>query len=382
MTHNELNLGMMRALMDSAVAPEEAQEIAEHLNECAICRGEFQNLKTREATTRGAMNELPSAPCDMNDLRRGWMAFERKRDTVASPRRTWSTVKTWWLAAGLAPAMFVIMLCVGPVRVWAQNFLEMFRVERFTVLEVSPEVGASLQNNQMLNQAISHMLSDQVRVTQAPQPPQPLDGEVAARKLAGFDVRLVPGLTPTKMLLEGGAAAQLVLNRERLQSILDEAGRTDLQIPASIDGAEVSFRLAPGVMTTYAQCANGQMHPRASGQCITLMQVPSPIVTAPRGFDPAQLAQVGLQFLGMSASDASSFTQTVDWTSTLVVPVIPGRMSYRRVLIDGREGILLRPADSATIERYTLTWVNNGIVYVIESYGDDSAALALAEELT
>jgi len=35
----------------------------------------------------------------------------------------------------------------------------------------------------------------------------------------------------------------------------------------------------------------------------------------------AQLAQIGLEFTGMSSDQAAAFTKSVDWTSTLVVPV-------------------------------------------------------------
>ena len=153
-------------------------------------------------------------------------------------------------------------------------------------------------------------------------------------------------------------------------------------MPASIDGANVSFRIAPGVMAMYDQCASGQPLSQGNGPCITLMQVPSPVVTAPQGFNPAQLAQVGLQFLGMSAKDAANFTQAVDWTSTLVLPVMPGSMTYKQIPINGAEGVLLRHTGASASDRYTLTWVNDGIVTVIESYGDDRAAVALAEQLT
>jgi hypothetical protein len=112
------------------------------------------------------------------------------------------------------------------------------------------------------------------------------------------------------------------------------------------------------------------------------MQVPSPVVRAPQGFDPAQLAQVGLQFLGMSASEATSFTQTVDWTSTFVLPVDPGTMTYRQVPINGIQGVLLRHTGKSVSDRYMVTWVQDGIVYVVESHGDDDAAVELAEQLT
>lgn len=382
MTHSELDLGLMRAFTEGTVTPEQAQGIPEHLSECIGCRATLAQLKEREASVRSALEELQDLPSGPDDLARGWAAFERRRDGALTPRRSWSAVKAWWVAAGMGLAACVLLLSIGSTRGWAQQFLAIFRVEHFTVLEVNPEVGNSFQNNQMLNQAISRMLSDQVKVTQQPQPPRPLAGEQEARTSAGFAVRFLPGLTATKLTLESGAAAQFTLSRDRLQTILDEAGRSDLQMPASVDGAVVSFRISPGVMATYDQCLNGQLTPMGNTPCITLMQVPSPVVSAPQGFNPAQLAQVGLQFLGMTEKDAADFTRTVDWTSTLVLPVMPGSVTYKQIPVGGAEGVLLRHAGSTGSDRYTLTWVSNGIVTVIESYGDDDAAVSLAEQLT
>ena len=77
--------------------------------------------------------------------------------------------------------------------------------------------------------------------------------------------------------------------------------------------------------------SNSGMEPaqEADATCISLVELPSPIVSAPQEIDPAQIAQVALQFLGMNANDAASFTQTVDWTSTLVLPVIRGKSTVR-----------------------------------------------------
>ncbi len=164
-------------------------------------------------------------------------------------------------------------------------------------------------------------------------------------------MQLLPGETPSSLLLESGAGMQMKLNRDRIQSILDEAGRSDLQIPASVDGATVGVRVPAGVMAFYGNCGDvgvrkDVLHrqrwrlaakPRvttgscAHGRCtcISLIELPSPVVSAPQEIDPAQIAQVALQFLGMSANDAANFTQTVDWTSTLVLPVDPRQVEVR-----------------------------------------------------
>jgi hypothetical protein len=97
--------------------------------------------------------------------------------------------------------------------------------------------------------------------------------------------------------------------------------------------------------------------------------------------DPAQLAQVALQFLGMSANDAASFTQTVDWTSTLVLPVFRGLMNYERLPINGNEGVVLRPEEPARANHFMLVWVEHGIVYILNGMGDNGEAQSLAEQL-
>ena len=381
MTHSEVSEGLLRAYLDGAISSHEAEAIPEHLRECAPCRATLHTLQSQQAAVRNAMDALPIASGSPVEVARGWAAFERKRDKSSSLPWRWSAARGWGIAAATACVAALLLLTLGPVRTWAQGLLAIFRVEHFTVLELSPEMEASLQNNQMLNQSISRMLSDHVKVTQQPQPPQTLGGEAQAKQMAGFGVKFFPGTGPNKILLEGGAGAAFTLNRDRLQSILDEAGRGDVQIPQSVDGAVVSLSIAPGILATYDQCPDGQPRPDDARACVTLFEVPSPVVRAPQDFDPAKLAQVGLEVLGMSANDAASYTQTVDWTSTLVLPVSSGSMSYKQFPIHGVEAVLLRDKRSTASGSYTVTWVDGGIVYGIEGYGDDTAAVNLAEQL-
>ena len=145
---------------------------------------------------------------------------------------TWSQ-RLSLVSGGVAAIAVVLVLTVAPVRAWAESLLSVFRVQRVTVLEIDPATikNNGLENNQLLNQAISRVLSDEVTVTQKPQRPQLITDAALASNDAGFTVRLLPDKTPSSLLLESGAAMQMKLNRDRIQSILNEAGRSDLQIP-------------------------------------------------------------------------------------------------------------------------------------------------------
>jgi hypothetical protein len=117
--------------------------------------------------------------------------------------------------------------------------------------------------------------------------------------------------------------------------------------------------------------------------CIILAQIPSPEVSAPASLDIAKLAQIGLEFTGMTAEEAAEFTGTVDWTSTLVVPIPQNAASYQQVTVDGVTGTLIeRPDDGDDAPQFALFWVKDGIIYTIGGLGSNAQqALDIANSL-
>jgi hypothetical protein len=214
---------------------------------------------------------------------------------------------------------------------------------------------------------------------------------VTASSLAGFNAHLIASETPAVLMVGSTIVAQMKLDRDRLQSIVDEAGRSDLLIPSSVDGAIIGVRIPAGIMASYGNC--GDIVARWTGQapapgaapedatCVTLNELPSPTVSAPQAFNPAELAQIGLQFAGLSATEAANFTQTVDWTTTLVMPVLHGQTTYEKVNVNGIEAVLLRPAFAGITGRFVLVWIDNGIVYNLAGTGDDTTAVNLASRI-
>lgn len=402
MKHGEMNQGMLRAYLDGQLNPDQVAAVEQHLESCAACQEEIAILRGHATSVQDSLDRLPQLPATAN-IARAWAAFQKRReDDMESERNRWTWLqKLSLLSGGVAAAAVVLVLTVAPVRAWAESLLAIFRVERVTVLEIDPATlkNNGAENNQLLNQAISRVLSDEVTVTQKPQRPRLIADAAMASNDAGFTVRLLPNQSPSSLLLESGAAMQMKLNRDRIQSILNEAGRSDLQIPESVDGATVGVRVPAGVMAFYGNCGDvasrmanppagkhgpgsiGSPVQHADATCVSLIELPSPIVSAPQQIDPAQIAQVALQFLGMSANDAANFTQTVDWTSTLVLPVVRGESRYEQVHVNGNEAALLRAASQKESGHFSLMWVDNGIVFALNGTGDDATAINLASQL-
>ena len=79
----------------------------------------------------------------------------------------------------------------------------------------------------------------------------------------------------------------------------------------------------------------------------------------------------------------AQFSERVDWTTTLVVPVPSyASLSYTDVKVDGVVGTLVRsPRGSKNRHEYLLTWVKSDIVYALHGVGTVSDAVRIAESL-
>ena len=259
MKHAELSKGTLRAYLDGEMDSGQVSAVDQHLKSCTVCQQELATLRDHAACVRDGLDRLPESSATENPAT-AWAAFQKKREDWMDTEQSWWTWgrKLSLAGGGLGIAAVVLVLTVAPVRAWAESLLAVFRVERFTILEIDPSAlkNNGLKNNQLLNQTISHVLSDEVTVTQKPEKPQPVADAAAASKAAGFPVQLLPGETPSGLLLESGLAMHMKLDRDRIQSILDEAGHSDLRIPESVDGATIGVRVPAGVMAFFGNCGD------------------------------------------------------------------------------------------------------------------------------
>jgi hypothetical protein len=386
----------LRALMDGELPEPQQTATSQHLAVCADCRRRLQELEGRAHRVGehlAALNPSPgtgpsprAALAQFSSLHAGREKEKSMVNRILSPR-----FRIAWVSLAVL-AVLAASLTFEPVRVWAGEFLGLFRVQQITVLPVDTTRLGELSGNSTLAKQVGQLFADSVNVTKQPGEPKTVADATEASKLAGFNVRLpsassgVPQLT-----VQGSSAFQFVVNRARAQALLDQAGDSRLQLPAALDGATIKVTIPAEVTAAYGDCppppraADGDLNLGSPGRryinCIVLAQIPSPTVDTPPNVDLTQLAEIGLEFTGMSPEQARAFSQTVDWTSTLVVPIPRNGASYTQVPIDGVMGNLIqRPTDDAP--EYALIWVKNGIIYAIGGLGaDTSKALSMAASL-
>ena len=388
--NKHLNDGQLRAALDGEL--EEA--ILQHLVSCPTCLARQDLIKAESQLAASELSFLasptgqtgPAAETALNHFNQRI----KNRKEISMFRKLFASPL---LRVGLAIVLILVVVLSFPqARAFADQVLNLFRVQQVVVVPVDFTGIKQLTGNDALGKQVSDLISSSITMQQKPGAPVTATDATQASQLAGFTVRVPQGMTPSRISVENASAFTLKIDVAKAQALLNESGRSDLVLPTSIDGADVSVNIPASVSVAFGTCPDpaaqksgvdlgsgsaGRQYP----DCVILAELPTPTVSAPADLNIAQLAQIGLEFTGMTSDQAAAFTKTVDWTSTLVIPLPKNAATYQQVTADGVTGTLIqRPADDTP--QYALLWVKNGIIYAISSLGTNSQqALDIANSL-
>ena len=385
--NEHLNDGQLRAALDGELDG----KMLRHLDDCKSCQKRQHTLLMRvEEVSHNlaflANQELDSAPSVQTSLKHFYTRKLPQKETPMLKRLLASNTVRF---VAVAVLLLALIISIPATRALADEVLNLFRVQQVTVIPVDFTGLQDLTDSGALGTQFTELVSSSITMTQKPGDPIDATDANDASQKTGFTVRLPQNATASHLSVTNAAAFNVTFDRTKAQAILDESGRSDLVLPDSIDGAVISVTVPASVRADYGTCpdpsgtdSNKSGSPgRNYPDCVILSEIPSPTVDAPASVDVAQLAQIGLEFTGMSSDQAAAFTSTVDWTSTLVVPIPKNAATYEQVPVDGVTGTLIqRPADDAP--QFVLLWIKNGIVYSIGGLGTNSQqALDMANSL-
>jgi hypothetical protein len=288
---------------------------------------------------------------------------EQEPALEAARRARFAFAPVVWGGAALA-AMLALVLSPS-LRASAQSFLDLFRVRNFAAVEVSP---ARMQQLQALDLDPRTLLGTP-EVVHDPGPTRVFEDPAAAQAAAGYTLHLptdVPwAMRPDTIRVHGEMEQRIRVDTSRLRSLLASLAIDDVTVPAGVDGANLSVRMSPVAGASYHH----------EGSEVVFLQTPSPEFTLPAGLDLARLGEIGLRVAGLTPGDARRFAESLDWHSTLLVPIPATASSYRQVEIRGQHGLLVSTdatANHTARERWhhtgsQLMWAENGRVYVLLS---------------
>jgi hypothetical protein len=222
-------------------------------------------------------------------------------------------------------------------------------------------------------------------VTIKPGEPLTVPDAATAAANVGFKVDTLDSLgAPQHVEVEDEAAFHMTLDTDRIRAVLEEAGRSGIRVPDGLNGSVVAVHVSKGVRITYGTCIAGPADGKSSAEdqtCTRFLQIPSPTVSVPPNLDMQVLAEAGLQLTGLSAAQAHGFAETIDWSSTLVIPVPQDKASYQTVPVDGVNGTLIEWAPGSYRGSYALMWLKNGVVHSVTGRGSPDRTLAAVANL-
>ena len=386
--HKHLTDGELRAALDEEL---DADWLG-HLEACAGCQQRQRQLKAESQQTARLLEFLSPKEELVPSAQAAWLRFSQQ----ILIKKEYSMFKRWFsyplVRFGTAALVIVAFVLAFPgTRALAGELLNLFRVQQVTVVPVDFTGLEQLTGDGALGNQFTELISDSIVMQKEPSEPLEAASAEQASQLAGFDVRLPEGQTPSQINVTDGAAFTMVLDREKIQTLLDSAGRSDLVLPASVDGTEISVDIPSAVSVGFGTCpkpgseVSGNHEQSATERrypdCVILAQIPSPSVSAPADLDIEALARIGLEFTGMSPEEAAELTSTVNWTSTLLVPIPRNAAIHEQVSVDGVTGTLIQRSSEES-PQFALLWVKDGIIYAISGLGTNSEqALEMANSL-
>ena len=264
----------------------------------------------------------------------------------------------------VALALMAGLFSLAPVRQAAADFLGTFRVRKFTVVSVDP---AQLQKLDSLQGLVQSGMLGEPTILRQPGEAQTAPDAASASTAAGFKVRapqyLPQGATGGLFSVQVGPAMHIEMDRASMQTALEAIGVQGAKLPA-MDKLPIDLDV-PVVV---------EQHYSLGRSSLNILQAPSPTVTFPAAVDTKMLGTALLQALGMSAQDAEKLSKTIDWTSTLVIPLPTNVARFREVTIDGVSGLLLEGSEQSGSAGAAL-WQKDGLLYSVTGVGIDSGEI-------
>lgn len=281
-------------------------------------------------------------------------------------------------AGAFALAVFAALFMLPAVRATAQQMLDLFRVHDFAVVAIDP---ARIEQLKSSNFDAKSLLGDNIEKLEEPGPPQFFTSIDAANAVAGFvalrPTDLARGLVLDTVTVRGGSRDRITVNTQPLRTMMDALNIRDLTIPKGLDGEQVTFTMPKLMVQQYRNPRGGKA---------ALMQAASPEISLPPGVELARFGEIGLRVMGLSAAEAKRMAQSIDWRSTLLVPVASNATRFQQITVNGAKGLYLEtPEETRDGHKrgpgHVVLWSRDNRIYALAGNLGHEPIVAMAESV-
>ncbi|KAB8142626.1 zf-HC2 domain-containing protein [Chloroflexia bacterium SDU3-3] len=369
--------GQLRAYLDSPQPSLERAALAAHIAECERCSRALGQLASAARAAEAYLTPaaLPDADAALVRFRAAHMRPAEAARTSQGARPMFSrkqSGRTWPAIAAVVVA-FALLLALPPVRAAAANLLQIFRVKQVVFVPITDERAEQLKS---LNIDPENLFVSKPTTTGS-STPQTVGDLPAAAGAVGFTpaqpAALPAPAAQTSYKVWGQQSASFQVNVETARSVLGALNITSVSLPDALGQQPITVKVDPLVESTFS----------TSAYTVTLTQGRSPEVALPEGVNLADLGSAALQVLGTPADKATAMAQSIDWSSTLLVPFPAGVSQIQQVSIGESKGLLFAAYDSETGQQHgAVYWQHGSTFYVLAATGlNDNELMAVASSV-
>lgn len=287
------------------------------------------------------------------------------------------------LIATFALAVVALSFSFPSVRATAQNLLDLFRVRTFAPVAFDP---AKLDKLKALapkeGESDANMLFANVEVLEKPDAPRTFTSLGSAASAAGIPGRSVTelpsGMSVSEITVTGHGRTRFQIDTQKLGTILETLDLRDVRVPVELNGRTFTVDMPAAI----------RQQLKSSRHQVEFIQAKSPEMELPVGTDLSQLGEVGLRILGMDAGEARRMAGSIDWKSTLIVPLPLDATTYREVTIQGNKGLLVTrqrgagpDGEGSRRSGSMVLWSQDGRIYALAGDVEQTALVEMAESV-
>lgn len=361
--------GVLQEYIDREMSGRKRWEVEAHIAVCEECKKQLSEL---EQTNKAAVSALSAMSHEINidDNRadQAWVrltgderfgapingrgalgkgVFKMKQDRIKKV-----------LVSVAAVAAVAIALSFAPVRSFAADLLNIFRVEKIETITVSGDDIKHMERQMQKFGSVNGGAADienfgKIESTgfKAPEEMSLTD----AAKAAGFALKLPAGIdgytAEEEAHVTPGAETSFTLDVAKANKLIESFGGAVL-LPDELDGKKFTIKVPTSVVVKYVKDSDG----------ISIAQVKSPEMILPDGVDPLTVRSVLLSLPMLPENIKKQLVAIQDWKHTLIIPNVEG--SSQDVDVNGTQGVFIQPPKKDSGGN-ALIWQKDGVVFAI-----------------
>ncbi len=332
------DIGTLQAYLDGEVSRDEKKEIMKHLENCASCRATVNELQSLQAFCEDTI-DVKGAPVNVEQA---WARFEENLQTAGKPKAShmkktetgkgWRSLKTKTkriIVSGVAAAAIFSSLAIPQVQVGANQFLSLFRVDQFEMVQLTQTDLEQVEN------WVSEFESGEIDLKGLGKLERSVgEGEllqfatIQAAEEAGYSVPELAGSGVTDVEVMPPQTITFTLDVEKANQLLTQLG-ADQQFDMALDGKPFSVSIFETLRASYL----------IDGGQVSYVSTKSPEINVPDGTSISELRDTLLSLPFLPENVKNQLANISDFETTLPVPAVTtDEAQVSEVQVNGTEG--------------------------------------------